>query len=104
MSNLRGLQGYESAVTLVWKPQWSDFQSIDQSEVDGVTGRLNLRKVFPEDWETMRVLQVFTTEHEVGGTQNQQISENQSVEAELGQGVGDLPPIAEEDETESLDA
>ena len=49
----------------MWLPQWSSFQTLDQGRQSTDVGSgINQRKLFPTDWENLRVLQLLFTDSE----------------------------------------
>ena len=49
LSRLKPLQGYVGSVVLMWLPQWSNFQTLDQGRSGKIGFSVSLRKLFPAD-------------------------------------------------------
>ena len=62
ISGTKSLAGYSSSTTLLWKPQWQYVQVIEQAQdANGRSGQVNLRRLYPDDWSELRMLQLFTS-------------------------------------------
>ena len=63
---LRPLEGYTGALTIVWKPHWGYFQNVEQQSDEGHrVGAVNFRKIYPQEWSTLRSLQLLFGDEEV---------------------------------------
>ena len=63
---LKPLKGYTGALTIVWKPHWGYFQSVEQqTDSSDHVGAVNLRKIYAQEWSTLRSLQLLFGDEEV---------------------------------------
>ena len=63
---LKPLKGYTGALTMVWKPHWGYFQSVEPPTTSGdLVGEVNLRKIYDQEWTTLRSLQLLFGDEEV---------------------------------------
>ena len=63
---LKPLEGYTGALTRVWKPHWGYFQNVaQQADSENRVGSVNFRKLYPEEWSSLRSLQLLFGDEEV---------------------------------------
>ena len=63
---LKPLEGYTGALTIVWKPNWGYFQNVEQQlDSEHRVGSVNFRKLYPEEWSSLRSLQLLLGDEEV---------------------------------------
>ena len=67
------MPGYSGAITVVWKPHWGYFQTIDQmNNTDGKLEGLNMRRTYPQMWPDLRCMQLLFGDENVVAVAEQQ--------------------------------